>query len=616
MGSASVCPLASVVLAVFAFAPSLPGQVVQKRCVAVLFPNGSSVSGEAPFGRAIQSVHFGKNVVFNPEYLDDDNLQNPQHEEAVAQYLHTKYAAQKVDVVMPVGFAGLSFALRHGTEIFGNTRFVFFGVEQSRLEGVPLPPIFTGVTHLDDVRGTVEVALALQPDTTEVAVIGGSSEYDKYWLHHDRVIFDTLTATVHFRYLTDLPMLALLRELNQLKPHTIAFYHTYNRDGSGQDFGGLEALELIVKNTNAPLYGLIARDGLVGGRPSGDNDGRSLMALEMVRRILGGEDIAKIPLAQAKAANPYVFDAKQLSRWNIDSRRVPPGSLIVNRAPSFWQLHRTLILSMSSFVALESALIAVLLIQRARRRRAEALLAERNARLEESQMSLRQLTGQLIGAQEEERRRIARELHDDLNQQVAHLAISLSDVKRRIATESETVREDVVTLQNGLLRLSDGLRHISHELHPGMLELFGLAAALKAHCREFSAVTSIPVQFEGDCNEPVPPDVALCVYRIAQESLRNVYKHARARSVNVRLTVAASLLQLVVSDDGIGFDVQEARTQAGLGLRSMEERMWLVHGAIDLSSVPGSGTVVTVTIDWAVLQDVAPAARTIAQNAG
>jgi signal transduction histidine kinase len=237
------------------------------------------------------------------------------------------------------------------------------------------------------------------------------------------------------------------------------------------------------------------------------------------------------------------------------------------------------------------------LIQRARRKKAETLLADRNARLQESEYSLCQLTGQLIGAQEEERKRIARELHDDLNQQVASLGISLSNIKRGLPTSLENVRGELLSVQSRLLSLSDGLRHISHELHPGMLELFGLVAALKSHCDEFSAFTSISVEFEAHCEEEVASDTALCIYRIAQESLRNAAKHSRATKVRVNLMKSGNLLQLMVADDGIGFDVDEAFTHRGLGLRSMKERVRLVQGNMELESQPGGGAKLIVTIE-------------------
>lgn len=187
------------------------------------------------------------------------------------------------------------------------------------------------------------------------------------------------------------------------------------------------------------------------------------------------------------------------------------------------------------------------------------------------------MSGQLISAQEDERKRIARELHDDLNQQVADLGISLSNIKRSVPPTLSNVCDELLSAQNRLVTLSDGIRHISHELHPGMLEFFGLVAALKSHCEEFSIVTSIPVEFTTDCKETVVSDVALCVYRVAQESLPNAAKHSRATKVEVRLTQSENMLQLRVADNGIGFDIDDSLTNGGLGLRSMEERVRLME---------------------------------------
>jgi len=592
----SLFVVTGVLAAIFGLESPLPGQDLKKYHVAVLFPSGSSVGGDNPLDTAIQSVGLGPDVVFYPEYLDLMRFPTPDHEESVVRYLRSLYGSQKVDLVLATGFLGLTFALRHGSEIFGETPVVFTGVEQSRLDGLHLPPHVTGVTHFDDVRGTLDVALRLQPDTTEIVVVAGAGEYDRYWLRHDRVILDEFSHKVHLRYLTDLPLLTLLEELRHLNPHTIVYIHTFSRDVANQGFSGAEMLDLLTTNSNAPVYGLTARQGFVGGPTTDDDDQHLSMALEMIHRIYKGEKVANIPVRLAKPKYPYVFDAHQLRRWYIDLNRIPPGSLLLNQEPSIWQLHKGLVSGILSFIALESALIAVLLIQRNRRRRAEMLLADRNARLQDSEHSLRRLTGQLIGTQEEERKRIARQLHDDLNQQVADLGISLSNIKRTIPSSMEDLRGDVSSVQNRLLTLSDDLRHVSHELHPGILELFGLETALKSHCKEFSLVTSIPVELETECLGPLSSDVALCVYRIAQESLRNVARHSRASKVTVRLTISDNVLNLVVSDNGIGFDLREAYSRGGLGIRSMEERARLVHGKVEVTSQPAAGATLVVSI--------------------
>lgn len=532
------------------------------------------------------------------EYLDILRFPDAEHQKAVTRYLRAKYALQHADIVLLVGYASLDFAIEHGTEIFGPAPFVFVGVEQSRLAGLPLPPNFTGLTHFDNVRGVLEAALALQPDTEEVVIPGGSSEFDQYWLRHDRATVQQFAGRLRVRYLMGLPMLSILRELGRLKPHTIVFVHAFYRDGSGQEFTENEMLNLVTRNSAAPVYGMASmngRSGLLGGR-SGDDVARYVITLRMALRILGGEKVSDIPVQRVPPSKIFAFDASQFGRWGIDFARIPAGSVVFNRRPSRLRQYRDVILGMAAFVALESSLIAILLVQSRRRRRAERLLAEGNRYLQESERSLRQLSGQLIVAQENERRRIARELHDDLNQQVADLGISLSHIKRGMPASMEEIRGEIASVQKRLMTLSDGLRQISHELHPGMLELFGLVVTLKSHCREFSEFASLPIEFETNCDEPVPMYASLCFYRVAQEAIRNAAKHSQASKVFVFLTRAGGEIRLEVSDNGVGFDREEAFRQRGLGLRSMEERARLIGGKFELVGHSGKGTTVIVTV--------------------
>ena len=511
-------------------------------------------------------------TAFYTEYLDVLRFPDAEHERAVTRYLRAKYASQRIDVILAIGYGALNFARKRSAEIFGRIPVTFCGVEQSRVDSLHLPPDFTGVTHIDNVRGLIDAALRLQPDTKEIVVPSGSSEYDQYWLSHDIPIFNEFAGRVHFRYLTGMPMLSMLRELSRLKPHSIVFLHAFYRDASGEAFGDSEMMSLLSNNSTAPVYAMTrpgGEKGLLGGGLSGITRVRYAMVLKMIERILAGENASDIPIQHVPMTTEFVFDSSQFPRWGIDPRRVPPGSVLANRQPSLWEQYRELVIGMAVFIALESFLIGILLIHRQRRRRAEALLAHSNASLRQSEHSLRQLSGKLIVAQEEERRRIARELHDDLNQQVADIGISLSNIKRGVPASMEPTRGDIATVQSRLMTLSDGLRQISHELHPGMLELFGLVATLQAHCRELSEVASLPIEFETDCDGTMPPDVSLCLYRVAQEAIRNAAKHSNASRVRVILTKSAKALRLIVSDDGVGLDGEEPMRKSGLGLRSM-----------------------------------------------
>lgn len=225
-----------------------------------------------------------------------------------------------------------------------------------------------------------------------------------------------------------------------------------------------------------------------------------------------------------------------------------------------------------------------------RRKQAEEALRTSTAALRHSHAQIQHLAGKLLAAQEEERKRVARELHDDVNQKLAALAITLSKMKKGL-DPSKVVHDQVAELQRRTTELTDDVRRLSHRLHPATMEHVGLVTALKSYCAQFSSTAGIPVQTNlPDDLEPVSPDVALCLYRITQESLQNITKHSGAREACVTLTKKDGHLRLFVSDAGVGFDVQREDTKGGLGLVSMEERVRLVGGTLVLKSRPGTGT--------------------------
>ena len=203
----------------------------------------------------------------------------------------------------------------------------------------------------------------------------------------------------------------------------------------------------------------------------------------------------------------------------------------------------------------------------------------------------------MITAQELERSRIARELHDDINQQVAMLAIELQQLESFLPESSLEGRERVQALWKKTHGLSKEIQHLSHQLHSAKLEHLGITAALRGLCEEFSAQHKIKTDFQF---REVPPglnsDISLSLFRVAQESLHNVAKHSSANQVRMELVGSGDKIVLRVSDDGIGFDPAAHRDHDGLGLISMNERIRLVGGTLALSSVLSLGTKVEATI--------------------
>jgi PAS domain S-box-containing protein len=214
----------------------------------------------------------------------------------------------------------------------------------------------------------------------------------------------------------------------------------------------------------------------------------------------------------------------------------------------------------------------------------------------ESQTELRLLTGRLLRAQEAERRHIARELHDDLNQDLALLAVELDLLSQRPAESPARFAEVAREMSARVKQLSSTVHDLSHQLHPSKLEQLGLVAAVRSLCRELTVSHSLPIEFtHTGVPKTIPEDTALCLYRIVQEALRNTIKHSIARHAGVELHGRSAAITLSIVDDGTGFDPGLADGN-GLGLVSMRERLHLVQGTITIDSRPSGGTRIDVRV--------------------
>ncbi len=208
-----------------------------------------------------------------------------------------------------------------------------------------------------------------------------------------------------------------------------------------------------------------------------------------------------------------------------------------------------------------------------------------------AEMALTSMSGKLIEAQEQERTRIARELHDDFSQRLAILNIGLTQLSEAFPQSDAKGRAKVQEMLTGTKELSSDLHALAYQLHSSRLDYVGLASAIAGHCKEISEKYKIEVQFiECDLHLAIPKDVALCLFRVAQEALGNVVKHSQAKSVHVELRGIASGVSLRISDDGRGFDTDVSSKGAGLGLIGMRERIRLVAGRLSIRSGHMHGT--------------------------
>jgi PAS domain S-box-containing protein len=833
--------MAILVLLRFAGPVAWAGGSEKTRTVVVLYPDANDGRpGGALTDRGIRST-FAANaretVEVHSEHLDLSRFADPAYQQRLAEFLRRKYADRKIDLVIAGLASGLDFALKHREQTFPGVPIIYCAVDQREINARKLPADVIGVPIKMDLAATLDIALQFHPTTRRVYVVTGKSKFDVQWEAESRLAFQAYQDKLEFIYLAGLPMPDLLSQVADLPENSIVYFVHVFEDGDGKILIPAEALRLIAAHANAPIYGHVdtyVGRGIVGGRVfSFETAGQETAALGL--RVLAGEKPEKIAI-RGVSNNTYMFDWRELRRWGISEESLPPGSIVRQHEPGFWDLYRWHILGVLSLCVVEALLIIGLLVQRSSRKRAEnrfqqaveaapngmlmigpdgtivlvnaemeklfgyrkvemldqpveMLLPERlrgqhpeqrngffavpsarpvgagrelfgrrkdgsevpveiglspvrtergpsvlasiidvterkraelalresesrfglmadtapvmvwmsgpdkrctyfnktwldftgrplerelgdgwsdgvhpdelprcletyvrafDARqgfhmeyrlrrfdgayrwifdagvprfnsdgafegyigscldvtdqkqamddLRQSQAELRELTGRLLQAQETERRRIARDLHDDLSQSLAVLAVELDLLAQKPPEAPAQARERIQALSAQVKQLSSSVHGLSHQLHPAKLEQLGLVTAIIGLGKDLSQGhrTTITVKHQ-DIPESLPNEIALCLYRIAQECLNNVIKHSGARQAAVELKGANNFIKLRVVDDGNGFEANSSQGKGGLGLVGMRERLRLVHGEIVIDSRP-SGTAVEVCV--------------------
>ncbi|HEX2516608.1 MAG TPA: sensor histidine kinase, partial [Chloroflexota bacterium] len=415
---------------------------------------------------------------------------------------------------------------------------------------------------------------------------------------------------------TDLPLEEVLRRVAALPPEAVVVYLSLNLDGAGTPLATGEGLRRVLAASGAPVYTnteTSVGSGVVGGAVASYATVGAAAARDVLRRLA---DPAALPARQAPPPPKYVFDWRQLQRWGLRESRLPPGSVLLHKPPSLWDQYRAPAAGTLALLAAQGALIGGLLVERRQRRRAQGDLAERqqqlqqsnarlqqsNAQLQERNAQVRRLAGQLLVAQEHERAQIARELHDEVGQALTTVKINL-DTMRLLSggpgapAPPELLAEGVALVDQAL----EQVRDLSLLLRPALLDHLGLVAALRSLLHGQAQRVGYQVSFGAGPLVPAPSaEQELVCYRVAQEALTNVARHARATHVTLEVGVHQDQLRLTVRDDGAGFDPAEMRrrAQAGgsLGLLSLEERAALGGGTLEIDSAPGRGTTLVLTM--------------------
>ena len=535
-------------------------------------------------------------VDYYAEFIDQARMFEADYETGFHDFLRLKYTGRVFDLVIAMGDAPLAFISRYRHLLFADTPVVFFssGRPPRRLANS------TGLAVPINLSDTLALAAAMQPDIRQVFVVSGASGSDLEFEKAARAQFRAFESRFAFTYLSGLSTKDLEARLSALPSHSIIYYLLVDRDGAGEIFHPLEYLNRVTAVANAPVYCWVdsAMDrGIVGGGLK-DQSAQTKAIGELAVRVLRGELADSIPISSPDL-NVRQVDWRQLQRWGIIEARLPAGTLVRFREPSALDRYYPYVLGVAMLLLAQTALIAGLLVQRSRRRLAEEQLRGSQAALRTSYERIRALGARLLLAQEGERSRIARELHDDVSQQMALLSIDLEQLGAAVPVDAASLADDVL---NRAQSISRSVHDLSHRLHPAKLRLIGLVAALNGLRRELSA-SGIDITFTHEKIPPtLPSDLTLCLFRIVQEALQNALKHSAARQVSIHLSRASEGLALTVSDNGTGFDV-DAAWGKGLGLVSMSERVEAIGGTFEIRSTPGAGTRLAVKVPLCVTED-------------
>ncbi len=621
-------------------------------------------------------------------------------QESQAETFRRTYAGVKLDLVIAVSPQALLFAVNYRDKVFPGVPVVFTQVGTMEFQKKTWPGI-TGLTVPVGIGETIDLALRLHPDTTTVALIQGQ---DWFWIGVAQSELSRYrnVKTIVF---TDDPSPELLAKVRALPPHTLVLFHLALTDASHPEFGTRDLLAGVAAQW--PTYSAWPENclnyGCIGGAYP-DLNKEHLETARIASRILSGEKAENIPTVKDTSLQVQV-DWRQLQRWHVPVTALPKDSVLLYREPTVWGRYRDLILAVIAVMLAQAFLIAALLWQRARKRKAEAILRESEERfrilanttpaliwmfnaegkitylndrrlaftgedpkkahgdawtsfvhpedlpgisatiakgLEERQPfsseyrllrhdgvyrwmfgiasprmdrngsfagfigssiditdqklareTLRKLSGYLMEAQEKERTRIARELHDDVCQRLALMSLEIHQLNQGSDGSSGKLEE----IRKQCYEIARDVQAVSHRLHSSKLDYLGVVAALKGFCEEFSQKFEIRVDFvDTDVPSNVPHDISLCLFRVTQEALRNAVKYSDTHRFRVNIAGTADSIRLEVRDWGAGFDVEAAQRKHGLGLVSMQERVHLVHGRFTIESRPGEGTKIVVTV--------------------
>lgn len=515
---------------------------------------------------------FGSSVELYREHLDATQPP-PMLEESIGSIRH-HYSGRKIDLIICIGFIETSGM---PTNLFPDVPAVYLGAWPDPSFQRQLNAKSVIVWDQPDYRKTLEVARRLQPKVRKVLVFSGSAPRDKVIEAMVREQFDRLQEQYDIEYVSALSIQQLKERVDTVSSDTILLPLSILRDGTGANFNGTDVVRLLADSAHAPMYAVgstYVGVGAVGGYVLSYKRMGEMVAKAGLQLLDGKkpQDIVSDPSYMSY----YLFDGRQLQRWGFSERDLPPGSVVENRIPSAWELYRWRIVGITALLLMESLLIIMLLVNRKHRLRAE--------------LSLKEVTAHVLDSQEEERRRIARDLHDGTGQELVGLSLSLREALTDFPAGFERVRMFVENAYRAGQKALLEVRTVSYVLHPPALERLGLVSALRWYIDGLSKRTPLRISFEAPADlSGLSADAETALFRIAQESMSNVLRHSGGTDASVTLEQHLKDVTLVIRDNGRGMNTEDLMKMEGLaylgvGVAGMRERVRQLKGRFDIQS--------------------------------
>ena len=515
------------------------------------------------------------------EYMDVVLQDDKEYVNEWSEVVRLKYSKYPPDVVIPVFFPAYAFAVMNREMFFPGCPMVFCAVPQSFAESQKSKRNITGVGAQFDNRPSMEVIKKVLPGTKKLLILSGKSRLD-IWLsgiamRQSEIAFPE----IEFQALAGLTPAEAALEFVQAGPDTAGLLLSFELDNYGNRMNTTEYLHELNKVSTVPIFGCydtILGHGILGGALVSPTDFGNATG-KIAGRVLNGESADDIPKDYSQTYT-IAFDHEVLRKFGISESRLPAGAKVINRKPTIWSQYGRYISTGVAALLVQSAIIVSLLLNRSKR-----IAAEKEAQ---------SLAGRILSAGEEERRYLARELHDDVSQRLAAVSIETGTLENKMSESSE-IKVPLGKLKKNLISICDDLHRMSRHMHPSVLDDFGLADALRSECGELSQRWGIPIELHCSKRFPeIPKSVALCLYRVAQESLWNAIRHSGGSKITIELKSDAEFVYMDISDDGKGFEPSTVQKTRRLGLASMSERIRLVSGTIRTLSAPGQGVTISV----------------------